>query len=165
MRLFTGRLHSSIIQERRVRNGLARGLAAGFVLGSALSHIESGLPGQGRGSIEASFTGIDVIGRNRNILIGHIRDEEGKLAQARNTTKRILKDMGLRLEVDNVDHSTLGVSQGSGLTETERRHVMHTALEVVADVPVTLGPVVVDHDNVSTPLSEFGRLYSRQQDD
>lgn len=100
-------MHCSIIQERRVRNGLARGLAAGFVIGNALSHIESGLPNRGRARISANFTGVDVVGRNRNVLIGHIHDEDEKLEKARYITRQILFDMGLRLKVDKTDHITL----------------------------------------------------------
>jgi len=158
LKLFSGRMHCSIVQEERVRKGLAKGLAAGFVIGSALSHIENGLPNKGRGCVEARFTGVDVIGRNRNILIGHVRDEDGKLQRSRLITKKILSDMGLKINIDCSDHITLGVSQHKGLTQTERRHVMHTAFEVIADIPVSLDPVVVEHNNVVTPLSEFSAL-------
>lgn len=155
VRIFDHDIHSSVIQERRVRRGLAKGLAAGFVLGNALGHIKNGLPGHGDGTLKARFTGVDVIGRNRNVLVGYIDDEDGILRKARHATKAILTDMGLRLHVDAHDHVTLGVDQASGLTQTERRHVIHTAGDIISDIPILLGPVEVEHNGKRVPISQF----------
>lgn len=153
--LFSREMHVSIIQERRVRKGLARGLAAGFAIGNALSRLERGLVPESDESIRAKITGVDAVGRNRGVLIAHLDDDDGVLRQSRLCTRTILSEMGLKIDVDKKDHITLGTSNRQGLTETEKKHVLHTALEVIIDVPILLGPVEVDHNEKRSPLGEF----------
>ncbi len=145
--------HASIIQERRMRKGLVEGLAAGFAIGTALGRIESGLPGNGRAGLAVEFKGVDVIGRNRNVLIGFIKDEKDILSRSRKATTQILESMGLRFNMDKCDHITLGYSE-RGLTATERKHVIHTTEEAVIGLEVNLEPVVIEHNGRQIPLSD-----------
>lgn len=154
--LFNHDHHASIIQERRMRKGLVVGLTAGFAIGTALGHIESGLPGHGRASLAAKFKGVDVIGRNRNVLVGYIQDEQGILSFSREATTKIFESMGLHFKMDKRDHITLG-SSASGLTATERKHVIHTAEEALFGLEVCLDPVVIEQHGRRMPLSDVKR--------
>ncbi len=153
VKLFSHDLHASIIQERRMRNGLLKGLAAGFMISTALGHIEGGLPGRGQGRIKAQFTGVDIHGRNNNIISGRIKDQEGLISQSRLSTGRILKDMGLPINVDRRDHITLGRSE-SGMTPTEMRHVEHIIGDALLGLEVWLEPVAIEHDGRRISLSD-----------
>ncbi len=157
VKLFNRDLHSSIIQERRVRRGLAKGLATGFVLSSALTHIESGMPGHGRSRLDATITEVDVIGRNRNVLIAHLEDKRGVLGDQMETARHVLGSMGLKLSIDRKPHITLGESP-AGLSKTERRHVIHTVQDTVMDVEVQLLPIMVEHNGRRLPLEAAKQL-------
>lgn len=153
VRLFDHDLHSSIVQERRMRKGLVMGFAAGFAVSSALGHLESSLPGHGRSHIKAEVKGVSLIGRNRNTITAQITDEAGVLPTSRQTVWHILGSMGLNMNIDRKDHITLGTSKG-GITQTESRHIQHTVAEVLQDVPILLEPVVIEYNGQRLPLSE-----------
>lgn len=158
--LFNRDHHNSLIQERRMRKGLVMGFAAGFAVSTALGHLESGLPGRGRGRVTAKVKSVSVLGRNRNILVANIVDQDEILERSRRAVSVILSDMGLRIDVDHSDHVTLGTSK-SGMTPTESRHVEHVTEEVLLDVPIKLEPVAIEYHGRRLPLSEAqGQLYS-----
>jgi hypothetical protein len=152
VKLYNHDLHSSIIQERRMRRSLATHFAAGVAVGTILSHMEGGLPGNGKGVVSATFKQIDVIGRNRNIIIAHIEDEKGILRAQTESLTAILGSFGLHLNVDKHAHLTLGTS-AAGLSATERRHVIHTVEEVVQGIPIELGPVEIEQNGHRVPLA------------
>ena len=136
-----------------MRKGLIMGFAAGFAVSSALDHLENGLPNHGRDHIRARVKGVQTIGRNRNTVTAHIIDEEGVLPASRQMVGRILGSMGLNMNIDRTDHITLGTSK-SRITQTESRHIEHTVAEVLSDVPILLGPVVIEYNGQRLPLSD-----------
>ncbi len=153
VKLFVDGHHSSLLQERRMRKGLVMGFAAGFAVHTALGHVESGLPDHGRGRLTAQVTSVNVIGRNRNVIMANVADPDEILTRSRQAVRHILGDMGLTMNIDRADHVTLGTCNG-GLTQTESRHVAHVAQEVLFDLPLELDPVVIQLNGRRVPLSE-----------
>jgi len=138
-------MHSSIIQTRRVREALKAGFAGGFVLSRDLCRLESGMPSRGRAEVPAHFTGVDTVGRNRNILIGRIKDPNGVLEAQSMAAHRILGNMGVKLKQDRAPHITLGESK-PGLSVKEREQVIDGVFNVIRDIEVVLLPVEIEHN-------------------
>lgn len=149
--LFSHDLHSSIVQTRRVRKCLISGLAGGFILPRDLPYIKNGMPKCSREGLSAYFTGVDTVGRNRNVLIARIKDKDGILEAQRRAACRTLGDLGLKLCLDRAPHITLGVSE-SGLSVAERESTIDSVFELIRPVEVTLLPVVIEHNNTRALL-------------
>lgn len=151
--LFNRDHHSSLIQERRMRNGLLIGVASGFAVHKALRRLEIGLPGNGRECITASVTSVRAIGRNRNVVMAGITDQDKVLTRSTKAARHILGDMGLHMELDNTAHVTLGEAE-RGLTHSESKSVEEIASEVLLDLPIKLDPVFVELNGCRMSLSE-----------
>lgn len=151
--LFTRDHHCSLIQERRMRKGLVKGFAAGFAVSAALGHLESGMPGHGRGTVDAKIAGVEIIGRNRNIITAIVEDPENVLSRSRQSVGQILGAMGLNMNIDRSDHITLGVSKTT-ITPTEGRHIRHVVEEALTGIPILLEPVAIDLNGKRSALSE-----------
>lgn len=151
--LFNHDMHASVIPERRMRDGLLKSIAAGFATRTALASIERSLPEKGRSTVEAKITGADIIGRNRNILISRISDDNEVLGSSRRAIKRVMGDLGLKVTLDNYDHITGGKSK-ERLEYPTRVAVVHAVFETIMDIPIVLEPVHVEYAGHRMPLSE-----------
>lgn len=144
-------MHSSIIQTRRIRRALIEGHAGGFVLSRDLCHIQSGMPSHGRAGVEAYFTGVDTVGRNRNVLIARIKDTNGVIEAQRIAANKILDSLGLKMKRDRAPHITLGESK-PGLSVDEREQIIDGVFDVIRYIKVDLLPIEIEHNGVRVPL-------------
>lgn len=150
VKLFNTDLHCTLVQERRMRRALARGLAGGFAASTALSRVENRLSREGAPAINFTVKSVDVIGRNRNLLIANITDPEKILKNQREALREVLGSMGLKLAMDKCDHITLGESK-TGLTATERKHVIHMVEDTLPSNG-QLDSIIVEHEGIRLPL-------------
>jgi hypothetical protein len=155
VQLFQHELHSSLIQERRMRR-FAQGLAIATRIMPHLLH--SNLPDVAKDTIpEAKITQTQMIGRNRNTLIARINDEEGRLHEDFAMMNDFFQQDGIKNPMlDKGAHITLGSTRkGEVVTQTERRHVEHTVVETLGDIAIDLGPLWIEYKGLAQPLSDF----------